>query len=73
MFMFMEVSMFEELTIGAYLIIAWRHINGGSGLSPARRKAMLVAVVLNDRSEVDVLLETAIAASADASASALKG
>lgn len=58
--------MFEELVIGAYLLIAWRHINNPH-LSRYRRKAMLVAVVLNDRSEVEVLesaLQGATAAAA---------
>lgn len=48
--------MFEELAVGAALLITWRTVNDES-LTRARRKAALVALVLN-QSIADVLLET---------------
>lgn len=47
---------FEELVVGAYLLLVWRRINDAS-LSRWRRKATLVAAVM-DQLESDVLLRT---------------
>jgi len=56
--------MFEELTVGAWFLIVWRRINDES-LTRHRRKAALVAAVL-DELDQDVLLQTLLVTAAAA-------